>query len=46
MLLTDIYLLLSTGLNVMSHMAAKLQLFSVVGAVGGGGVLSHLFSQS
>lgn len=43
--LAEVYLLLSTGLNFISHMVAKLQFFSVVGVAAGGGKLSHLFSQ-
>lgn len=43
--LSEFYLLLSTGLNFISRMVAKLQLLSVVGGGGGGGMLSHLFFQ-
>lgn len=43
--LAEVYLLLSTGLNFISHMVAKLQFFSVVCVAAGGGKLSHLFSQ-
>lgn len=40
-----VFILLSTGLNFLSHMLAKRQLFSVVGVAGRGGMLPHLFCQ-